>query len=65
LLFMLGHIYYLPHTPISFWVIVPVGGLVQGLLVWKSRTITSSMAVHALSNVLITTFVRLIVQYTL
>ena len=52
LLFMLGHIYYLPQLPISFWVIVPVGGLVFGLLTWKSRTIASSMAAHGLFNAL-------------
>ena len=62
-LFMLGHIYYLPQLPISFWVIVPVGGLVQGILVWKSRTIASSMAAHGLSNVLTTTVARLIIPH--
>ncbi|MGC9357770.1 MAG: CPBP family intramembrane glutamic endopeptidase [Anaerolineae bacterium] len=52
LLFALGHIYYLPELPYSFWVIVPVGALVFGLLAWRSRTIASSMAAHGLSNAL-------------
>lgn len=60
LLFMLGHIYYLPHMPLSFWIIVPAGALVNGLLVWKSRTIASSMAAHGLSNVLTMTVARLV-----
>ena len=63
LLFMLGHIYYLPQLPVSFWVIVPLGGLIQGLLVWKSRTIVASMAAHGLSNVLSITAARIIAPY--
>jgi membrane protease YdiL (CAAX protease family) len=62
-LFMLGHIYYLPQLPISFWIIVPVGALVSGLLAWKSRTIASSMAAHGLSNVLIAAVGRLIAPH--
>jgi membrane protease YdiL (CAAX protease family) len=64
LLFMLGHIYYLPQLPISFWVIVPVGGLVFGLLAWKSRTIASSMAAHGFVNALTPTVARFIASYT-
>ncbi len=63
LLFMLGHIYYLTHLPISFWIIVPVGGLVLGLLAGKTRTTASSMAAHGLSNVLIPAIGRLIAAY--
>jgi len=63
LLFMLGHLYYLPQQPVPFWIVVPIGGLVQGLLAWKSRTIASSMAAHGLSNALTTTVARLIVPY--
>lgn len=62
-LFALGHIYYLPQMPISFWVIVPVGGLVFGLLAWKSRTIASSMAAHGIFNALAGTVARFIAFY--
>ncbi|MBN2005473.1 MAG: CPBP family intramembrane metalloprotease [Anaerolineae bacterium] len=51
-LFMLGHIYYVNEFPISFWVIVPAGALVLGGLVWKSKTLSSSMAAHATMNTL-------------
>lgn len=64
LLFALGHIYYLPQMPISFWVIVPVGSLVLGLLAWKSRTIVSSMAAHGFVNALTNTVARFIASYT-
>lgn len=49
-LFMLGHIYYLQQAPIAFWVIVPAGALVLGLLAWRSRSIATSMAAHATMN---------------
>lgn len=45
-LFVLGHIYYLTKFPISFFVIVPVAALILGLLVWKARTISATMAAH-------------------
>ena len=49
-LFMLGHLYYINSAPISFWIVVPVGGLVTGLLAWKSRSIATSMTAHGFSN---------------
>lgn len=51
-LFMLGHIYYIYKFPISFWVIVPMVALISGVLVWRSKTISSSMATHAMMNTL-------------
>jgi membrane protease YdiL (CAAX protease family) len=51
-LFMLGHIYYVTQLPLSFWIIVPVGGLVLGALVWRSKTLASSLAAHAAMNAL-------------
>lgn len=51
-LFSIGHIYYLKRFPISFWIIVPVGALVLGGLVWRSKTISSSLAAHATLNAL-------------
>lgn len=49
-LFMLGHIYYLHHAPISLWIVVPIGALVLGWLAWRSRTIAASMAAHGMLN---------------
>jgi membrane protease YdiL (CAAX protease family) len=50
-LFWLGHTYALVNgAPWSFFFIVPVGGLVLGLLVWRSRSIAVSMAAHGLAN---------------
>lgn len=51
-LFMLGHIYYVTNAPISFWIIVPTGGLVMGWLAWRSRSIATSMAAHGAMNAL-------------
>jgi len=49
-LFWLGHIYYLGAYPYSFWITVPVGGLVLGLLAWRSKSIGTSMIGHGLIN---------------
>jgi hypothetical protein len=49
-LFMVGHIYYIAEYPVSFWLIVPLGALVLGGLVWRSKTISSSLAAHAALN---------------
>lgn len=51
-LFMLAHIYYITKYPISFWVIVPTSALVLGAVVWRSKTISSSLAAHATMNAL-------------
>jgi membrane protease YdiL (CAAX protease family) len=52
-LFVLGHIYYVNTLPISFCVIVPVGTLIFGAIVWRSKTISSSLAAHATMNALL------------
>lgn len=49
-LFMLSHVYYINAHPISFWIIVPVCALVFGWLVWRSRTIATSMVAHGIMN---------------
>lgn len=51
-LFMIAHIYYINRAPISFWIYVPFGALFLGALVWKSKTISSSLAAHATTNAL-------------
>ena len=49
-LFMLGHSYYLGSANISFFLVVPIGGLVLGLAAWRSRSIGTSMIMHGLAN---------------
>lgn len=49
-LFMLGHIYYINSIPFSFWIFVPLSGLVLGLLAWRSRSIATSMFAHGIIN---------------
>ena len=49
-LFWLGHIYYLGVLNYSFWIIVPVCALILGLLVWRSKSIGTSMIAHGLMN---------------
>ncbi len=64
-LFMLGHIYYLHQSLISFWIIVPVGGLVLGWLAWRSRTIATSMMAHGAMNATRYAFGYLLAVYRL
>ncbi|HVN56460.1 MAG TPA: CPBP family intramembrane glutamic endopeptidase [Anaerolineaceae bacterium] len=58
-LFALSHLYYLSDRPFFFWVSVPLGGLVLGLLAWRSRSIATSMAAHGFVNGLGWTFAYL------
>jgi len=51
-LFTLGHIYYITRAPFSFWFVVPVGALILGGLVWRSKSLSSSLAAHATLNTL-------------
>lgn len=50
LLFWVAHFYYLTALPISFWLIVPLGSVLLGLLVWRSRSISTSMIAHGVMN---------------
>ena len=49
-LFWVGHIYYFGKFPISFWIVIPASGLILGLLAWRSRSIATCMASHAVMN---------------
>ncbi len=49
-LFMVGHVYYLGRMPMSFWVIVPSGALVLGLLAWRTRSLCTTLAAHGFMN---------------
>ena len=48
-LFWLAHIYYY-NTGINFWLVIPIGSLVLGVVVLKTKSISYSMATHALIN---------------
>ena len=48
-LFWIAHINYLDR-PYSFWIAVPVSGIVLGFLVWRSRSLVSAMFAHAIVN---------------
>ena len=48
-LFWLAHIYYY-NTGINFWVVIPIGSLVLGLVILKTKSTSYSMAAHALIN---------------
>jgi membrane protease YdiL (CAAX protease family) len=52
-LFVFGHLYHLVVSPFAFWVEVPTAALLFGWMAWRSRTIASSMLVHALTNTLL------------
>lgn len=62
-LFTLAHIYYINAYPISFWVIIPIFSLMLGWLVWRSRTIASSMAAHGMMNATGYAFAYLVALY--
>ncbi len=49
LLFWLGHIYYF-NTEINFWVIIPIGSLVLGFIIMKTKSIAYSMVTHSFMN---------------
>lgn len=51
-LFTLYHIYYLNTAPISFWITVPIAALIMGVLAWRTRSISASMAAHGAMNTL-------------
>lgn len=64
-LFTLAHIYYITKLPISFWLIVPLAGLIFGALVWRSKTISSSLAAHATMNALVETMSYIVASFRL
>lgn len=48
--FWLGHIYYLGRDPISFWLVVPLMGMLLGLVAWRAKDAAPSMFTHAITN---------------
>jgi membrane protease YdiL (CAAX protease family) len=49
-LFWIAHIYYFNQSPLSFWIIVPIGAVIFGLLVWFSKSLSTSLIAHGLMN---------------
>lgn len=49
LLFLVCHLYYLPHSSV-IWLRILVAGLAYGAVVWRSRTQSASMVTHAAAN---------------
>lgn len=50
LLFTLAHLYYVSSYPFSFWLIVPIGGMVFGVIATKTKSLTYSTVSHGLGN---------------
>jgi len=50
ILFWLSHVYYANDNLISFWVVIPIVSVVLGIVVWRTRSITSSTIAHILFN---------------
>jgi membrane protease YdiL (CAAX protease family) len=48
-LFWLAHLNYV-QRPYTFWLVIPLSGLVYGWLAWKSRSLAPSMLAHAAYN---------------
>lgn len=62
-LFTLGHMSGLRWYPLQFFVTVPIATLILGYLVWRSRTITSSLAAHGMNNAISDITAGLVAQY--
>jgi membrane protease YdiL (CAAX protease family) len=53
LLFIIGHLYHLYSGNLySFFIIVPIGGLLFGFIAYRSKSIGNSMIRHGLLNAL-------------
>lgn len=50
LTFMLGHIYYIDNALFSLFIVVPVAGILLGIIAWRSKSAGASMITHSLIN---------------
>jgi len=50
ILFWLSHSYFIFTEPIYFWLIIPAAGILFGILVWKTRSITPGTLAHLSIN---------------
>jgi membrane protease YdiL (CAAX protease family) len=62
-LFVFGHLYHIVVEPFAFWVEVPTAALLFGWMAWRSRTIASSILVHALTNTLLVPMTYVMAHY--
>ncbi len=62
-LFMFAHIYNLNNSLFAFWITAPLGALVLGFLVWRSRSISTSLAAHGAINAFAQVLPRFIASY--
>jgi membrane protease YdiL (CAAX protease family) len=50
-LFWIGHLFHLVNgATFSFWLFIPIGSLLLGILAWRSKSITVSILAHGFSN---------------
>jgi membrane protease YdiL (CAAX protease family) len=52
-IFWISHIDYLLESPFSFWIFIPLLGLLLGYIVLRSKSITPSALAHILINLLV------------
>jgi membrane protease YdiL (CAAX protease family) len=50
--FWLSHTEYIITQPFWFWILVPLSGVILGILTWRFKSITPSTLAHILINVL-------------
>jgi membrane protease YdiL (CAAX protease family) len=50
LLFWIKHINYLFASPVTFWIVLPILGLLLGYIVFRSKSLTPSTIAHVLYN---------------
>ena len=51
ILFWLFHAFYIPSDPTFFWIVVPIISILLGIVVWRTKSITTSTIAHVLINV--------------
>ena len=49
-LFTSAHLYFARQYPLTFWVFIPLAGLLFGWLAWRSRSVAPGMLAHAMVN---------------
>ena len=56
-IFWFSHIYYI-NTGLNFWIIHPILAIMLGVIAYKTKSITNSMAFHGVCNTLGSLFLR-------
>ena len=55
-LFWVAHLFNSSSKPFTFWVAIPIMGLILGYIAWRSRSVTNSMIIHAMYNTVVLYF---------